>query len=163
MVRLRAPFGEALLEITTASAVVTADAPSRQDPALPAGMRVDDCRLQTISISSDAGEVLSVVFRLQLKDGWTADFASGESLDAFEITSVEGASAAVGMRDPEWLCRRLPLKIIDASDPRIERNNMLVARYQVLNAGQSTSRQPGPGSINLRRTGKRTPLGLPSI
>lgn len=134
MVRLSAPFGEALLEIKTASAVATADAPSRQDPALPAGMRVDDCQLQTVSINVDAGAVLSVMLRLDLKDGWKANFASGESLDAFEITSAGEALAAVGMRDPEWLCRSLSLKLIDASNPRTE-HNILVARYQVVSAG----------------------------
>lgn len=134
MLRLSAPFGEALLDIRTASGAATASAPSREYPALPAGMRVDDFRLHTASMNCEVGGVLSVTLRLELKNGWRPEYASGESFDAFEVTTVDGHVVVVGMRDPEWLCSRFGLEIIDANKPDAEAN-LLIARYQVLKAG----------------------------
>jgi hypothetical protein len=97
-------------------------------------MRVDDCHLHTASINCEAGEVLSVSLRLELKGGWRSEYASGESLDALQANAVDAHVAAVGMRDPEWLCSRFALKIIDANKPGPEATT-LIARYQVLRAG----------------------------
>ena len=96
-------------------------------------MRVDDSELHLASMNCEAGEVLSVTLSLELKDGWRSEYMSGESLDAFEVTAVDGHVAAIGMRDPEWLCIRFGLEIVDANKPDAEAN-LLHASYRVLNA-----------------------------
>lgn len=135
MFRLSAPFGDALLEIETVSASVSAAEPSRVSPALPNGMRVDDCRLHAFSVSCDAGEIFKVTLRLDLRDGWKADFASGQWLDAFELYGPDRRVAAVATRDPEWFVGRFALEVIDASHPDLA-STMTTATFRTLRATQ---------------------------
>jgi len=135
MLRLAAPFGEALLAIETTSAVLAADGPIHMRPELPDGLRVDGCSLHSISIDCQAGDVFSVVLCLALREGWTASYASGERLDAFEANGDGGRVAAVGMRDPEWLCTRFPLQVLEASKTA-NGASALTARFEVLRAAR---------------------------
>lgn len=133
MFRLRAPFGEALLEIETDSAAVTAAEPIRVHPVLPKGMRVEDCRLYAFSLNCDVGQIVQVTLRLELLDGWTADFASGEFLDAFELENPAVGVAAIATRDPDWFHEQFGLEILQANNPSIE-GNVSSARYRASRA-----------------------------
>ncbi len=128
--RLSAPFGDILLELEATSAVTTTDDAAPERPILPDGMRVDGCWLHTTLIECDIGEVFTVALRLQPRNGWVASYASGEWLDAFELGSQNDGVAAVGMRDPEWLCQRFALVSLDASSPA--GNQALRATYKSL-------------------------------
>lgn len=94
-------------------------------------MRVDDCRLHSVSVACEFGDEFFVQFGFEARVGWIAERASGEDLDAFEFEHPEDGVAALGMRDPEWLCHRFGLVCLDASLARTT-TNRLTARYKAL-------------------------------
>jgi hypothetical protein len=129
--RWNAPFGAVALEIETSSATVVVDDAVPAHPALPVGMRVDDCLLHSVSIDCKVGDEFFVQLAFEAGVGWIAERASGEGLDAFEFEHSWESIAALGMRDPEWICNRFRLVYLDASTGKAE-NSMLIARYKAL-------------------------------
>lgn len=132
--RRRFPFAEFRLEIQTVSTTRMIHDAEPVCPTLPVGMRIDDCRLFAVSIACSAGETLTICLEVFPAEEWTAELATGEWLDGFELESRDG-TAALGMRDPEWLCDRFGLVSLEASSATA-RPHRCTATYKSLSRTQ---------------------------
>lgn len=94
-------------------------------------MAVDGCLLHSATFDCGIGDVFTVSLRFHARDGWIAHYASGESLDAFELEHLGDSVAVVAMRDPEWLCQRFDLVVLDVEIDKTG-NSPLMARYKAL-------------------------------
>ena len=131
MYRVPAPFGDIVLGLEAPSAVLLAGDPTSVRPVLPDGMRIEECWLRSFVVECEFGDEFSAQLGFDAGDGWVAEYASGEGLDAFELRHSHVGVVAFGMRDPEWLCQRFTLVYLEASSGRIG-NNLLTARYKAL-------------------------------
>jgi hypothetical protein len=128
---LSAPFGDILLELEATSNFRTADDAAAVRPVLPDGMRIDDCRLHTASIDCKSGDIFTIRLAIRPAESWIVDFASGEWFDAFELSNRDRGTAAVGMRDIDWLCQKFGIVYLDASNAAAGAH-ALTATYRAL-------------------------------
>ena len=98
-----APFGQVLFKVSSQFPINVDTIVSSQtsEPILPDGQRVDGCLVSTLKCRLQAGDSAILVLQSKLNDGFKADIATGQYLDAMEIGG-RTLSAAFGMRDAEW-------------------------------------------------------------
>jgi hypothetical protein len=104
------PFATLRIAINGTSAPVTLGETDKSAPALPNGMRIDGCQIDTLSAELVAGEQISILIVAEPLADWAASVESGESLDAFVFTHSSGAVGAVAMRDADWFCQHYRLE-----------------------------------------------------
>ncbi|WP_146177414.1 hypothetical protein [Breoghania corrubedonensis] len=94
----------------------------RCDPALPEGMRVDWCSLETVAIDCAPGDRIIIALSLQPAgaDEWEVSREAGEYLDAIEFSSRQGTVACVAMRSPEWMEDQYGLRVVEANSERLD-------------------------------------------
>lgn len=129
------PFGNVRLEIDIqAQVAIVRDA--AVSPQLPDGMKVDECRLLDFAFNADAAQEFKVTFAVEPYSDWFGGFSSGEHLDAFAFEGPNREHAAVGMRDPEWMCWKANIDLVEASHPRSSEVSDLshVASYRMRRA-----------------------------
>lgn len=100
---LHTPFGQVLCTLTSKMPIVieTVRTAQRVEPVLPDGQRIDSCLITSLNCRLKSGDSVILSLRSSLHDGFEADFATGEYLDAIEVSGHD-LSAAFGMRDAEW-------------------------------------------------------------
>jgi hypothetical protein len=101
--RLTAPFGEVTLGVGASGdpGFTTEVKYGSAYPALPEGMRVDECRQAFCTLTPLPRGIVAFRMAYALQPDFTASPSSGQWLTAYEI---EGSKiiGAIGMHDAEW-------------------------------------------------------------
>ena len=130
------PFGNVRLDIDIQAQVSTVR-DAEVSPKLPDGMHVENCTLLDFAFHCEPLQDVTLTFTMEPLDDWFGGFSSGEWLDAFAFEGPNMEHAAVGMRDPEWLCHAFSLELLDASHPKPS-DLSCVASYRTRSAGLIT-------------------------